>query len=284
MTAIPRCLTEAIIDVPSLPAVYSRLSTAVEDPRRSVRDIESVVHEDAALAGRLLRLANSAFFGFPARVDTISRAITLIGTRQLRDLALATSVMDIFKGLSPEHITMESFWRHSVACGLVSRILATWRREPNPEQFFVAGLLHDIGRLIMYLKLSNDMSHILDTARQSGELLFRCEQAHLGYDHAAVGGELLSRWNLPPHIFMAVAYHHAPHQAGLHTQTAALVHVADMLVNGMACGSSGERYVPPLSTEAWQLLGLPASVIEPTLKLLKQQIADTLGTLLGDGQ
>jgi HD-like signal output (HDOD) protein len=156
MTAIPGRLIQAVKDVPSLPAAFSRLNTAVEDPRCTTRDIETIVREDAPLSGRLLRLANSAYFGFPGRVDTIARAITLVGTRQLRDLVLATSVIDMFKGVPTAHITMESYWQHSVACGLAARILASLRREPNPEQFFVAGLLHDIGRLIMYIQLSDD--------------------------------------------------------------------------------------------------------------------------------
>lgn len=282
MTAIPRHLTDAVKDVPSLPAVFSRLSAAVEDPRHSIRDIESVVREDTALAGRLLRLANSAYFGFPARIDTLSRAITLVGTRQVRDLALATSVIDMFKGLSPEHVTVESFWKHSIACGLTARILANWRREPNPEQFFVAGLLHDIGRLIMYIRLSDEMARVLAHARRSGELMYVCERNLLGYDHASVGGELLQRWNLPPHICAAVAGHHAPQQAGAHAPAAALIHVADILVNAADCGSSGEHFVPPLDAEAWRLMGLPASILSPTLKLLKEQLADTVDTLLGD--
>lgn len=282
MTTLPRFLTDAVKDVPSLPAAFSRLNAAVDDPHHSTSDIESVVREDTALAGRLLRLANSAYFGFPARIDTISRAITLVGTRQLRDLALATSIIDIFKGVSPEHVTVESFWKHSIACGLAARILASLRREPNPEQFFVAGLLHDIGRLIMYIKLSDEMARILDTARQTGELMYVCEQNLLGYDHAAVGGELLKRWNLPPHLCTAVACHHAPQQAGAHSASAAQIHVADILVNATGNGSSGERFVPPLDAEAWRLMGLPASAIGPTLKLLKEQLADTVDTLLGD--
>jgi HD-like signal output (HDOD) protein len=282
MMLTPRRLAETVSNVPSLPAIFTRLSVAIEDPRSSIRDIESVVREDAALAGRLLRLANSAYFGFPARVDTLSRAITLVGSRQLRDLAIATSVIDTFRGVSPAHVTMESFWRHSIGSGLVARILSSWRREPNSEQYFVAGLLHDIGRLILFLKLGNDMSAVLEVAKSSGKMLFQCEQEHLGFDHAAVGGELLKRWNLPPHICSAVEFHHIPQRAGSHKQAAAMVHVADILINGIACGGSGERYVPPLDSEAWQLLELSPSIVGPTLKLLEQQLADTLSTLLDD--
>lgn len=273
-------LVKTVRDVPSPPAIFERLNFVINNPCSSIRDIEAVVREDTALAGRLMRLANSAYFGFPARVDTLSRAITLVGSRQLRDLALATSVINMFQGVSPEHITMESFWRHSVGCGLAARILASWRRETNPERYFVAGLLHDIGRMILFLKLADDMAGILDEAKATGELLYLCERKWLGFDHATVGGELLKSWNLPPEICAAVENHHQPLQAGVHKQAASLVHVADILMNGIACGSSGEHYVPPLDPDAWQLLGLSPGCVGPTLKLLKQQLAETLATLV----
>lgn len=276
-----RRLVELVTMVPSLPAVYLRLSAVVDHPRSSMRAIEAVVCEDPSLAGRLLRLANSAFFGFPARVDNLSRAITLVGTRQLRDLAMATSVLELFRGVSPEHVTMPSFWRHGVTCGLAARALAGWRREANPEQYFVAGLLHDIGRLVLYLKLPEEMNRILEQAARSGAPLYEIERQHLGFDHAAVGGELLRHWNLPPHLCDAVAWHHAPRSAKLHEPMAALVHVADVFANAAGYGSSGEARVPPLNTLSWQQLELPPTVVVPTMSLIRQQLADTMATLLG---
>jgi len=282
MPATAKQLAETIATVPSLPAVLSRLTNAIDDPRSSLRRIEAIVQEDSALAGRLLCLANSAYFGYPARVDNLSRAITLVGWRQLRDLTIATSVIDTFRGLAPSQVTTESFWKHSVACGLVARILATWRRESNLEQYFVAGLLHDIGRLVLYVKFPDDMSKVLGVARSSGKLLYQSEAEHLGFDHAAVGGELLKRWNLPAHIHAGVEFHHAPQRAGAHKQMAAAVHIADILVNGIVCGSSGERYVPSLCIEAWQSLDLPPSIVDKTLDLLERQLADALSVFLED--
>ena len=113
-------------------------------------------------------------------------------------------------------------------------------------------------------------------------MLVHCELERLGFDHTDVGGELLKRWNLPPHICASVINHHTPQRAGAHKQAAAVIHVADVLVNGIACGSSGERYVPPLDPAAWEQLGLAPSIVGPTLKLLGQQLNDTLAMLLDD--
>lgn len=282
MTPSARGLAALVGTVPSLPAVFLRLTAVVDDPRSAIRDMEEVVYEDPALAGRLLRLANSAYFGFPGHVDSLSRAITLVGTRQLRDLALATSVLDLFVGVSSEMVSMRSFWRHSVSTGLIARALATWRREANAEQFFVAGLLHDIGRLVLLLKASESMVQALQRSRNNDVLLHVIERDILGFDHATVGNELLQQWNLPPAICAAVGYHHMPMRAGANIPTAALVHVADVMANAIALGSSGMDAVPPLDAGAWAALGLPVSVVKPSLNLVRQQLSDTMAIMLGE--
>lgn len=282
MTMSARSLAAMVGTVPSLPAVFLRLTAVVDDPRSAIRDMEEVVYEDPALAGRLLRLANSAYFGFPGHVDSLSRAITLVGTRQLRDLALATSVLDLFTGVSSELVSMSSFWRHSVSCGLIARALATWRREANAEQFFVAGLLHDIGRLVLLLKASEPMIRALEQSRRDDVLLHAVERDMLGFDHATLGNELLQQWNLPPTICAAVGYHHMPMRAGANVPMAAVVHVADVMANAIAFGSSGMDAVPPLDESAWNTLGVSVSVIRPSLDLVHQQLAETMVILLGD--
>lgn len=266
--------------VSSLPGVYTRLNDAVNDPRTSSHDVADVITEDTGLAARLLKLANSAFFGFPSRIDTISRAVTLVGTRQLRDLALATSIIDQFDGLSTGAVTMESFWQHSVACGVTARILALHRREPNVERYFVTGLMHDIGRLLMFSTLPELAAEALDEAERHGELLYRTERRVLGFDHAEVGGALLKQWKLPVHTVSAVAYHHKPaNDSGLRTDTA-IVHVADLIANALRIGSSGERYVPPLDDGAWTRLGLPENILDVLLPEIERQYQDAAAFIL----
>lgn len=268
--------------ISSLPGAYTRLNDAVNDPRTSSRDVANVIAEDTGLAARLLKIANSAFFGFPSRIDTISRAVTLVGTRQLRDLALATSIIKQFDGLPTGVVTMESFWQHSIACGVAARILATHRREPNVERFFIAGLMHDIGRLVMFITIPELATEALDEAERSSELLYRTERQVLGFDHADVGGALLRQWKLPVHTVSAVACHHSPAtDGGLHTDTA-IVHVADLVANAMRIGSSGERYVPALDIDAWTRLGLSETILGALLSELERQYQDAATFILPD--
>jgi HD-like signal output (HDOD) protein len=266
--------------VSSLPGVYARLNETVDDPRSSSRDVAGVIAEDTGLEARLLRVANSAFFGFPSRIDTISRAVSLVGTRQLRDLALATSIVRQFQGVPDTLVSMESFWRHSLACGVAARILATYRREPNVERFFIAGLMHDIGRLVMFATIPEMATEAFAQARSKGKLLYASEREVMGFDHADVGGALLRHWKLPVPTSDAVAFHHRPAaHGGLHTDTA-IVHVADLISNAMQIGSSGEHFVPPLHTHAWEHLGLPKDILAGTLSELERQYQDAVITIL----
>ena len=136
-------LLKGVVSVSSLPGVYLRLSSVVADPRSSSADVGRVIAEDPGLTARLLKLVNSAMYGFPSKIETVSHAISIVGTAQLQDLALATSVVRLFASMPQELVTMEAFWRHSVACGIAARALAPRRREVNVD--LVLGDVH-VGR------------------------------------------------------------------------------------------------------------------------------------------
>jgi len=254
-------LLQGVVSVTSLPGVYLRLSAVVSDPRSSAADVGRVIAEDPGLTARLLRLVNSAMYGFPSRIETVSHAISIVGTAQLQDLALATSVIRLFASVPADIVSMESFWRHSVACGVAARALASRRRETNVERYFVAGLLHDIGRPIMYVKAPAQARAAIERARERGEPLFESEQHQFGFDHAHVGHALLELWKLPPSLREAVLLHHHPERAQRFPVEAAVVHVADLITNALGLGSSGENLVPPVVPEAWETIGLSPAMI-----------------------
>ena len=262
-------------ELPSLPAVFIKVNEAIEDPKSSMRDIAEIISCDQSLSARLLRLANSAFFGFFSKVDTISQAVTIIGTKQLRDLILATSVIQVFKDISTDLVDIKSFWEHSIGCGIASRLLASYQNEINVEHFFVAGLLHDIGRLILYWKNPEQMKDILFRASENDKLLHQVEREVMGYNHAEVGGLLLRQWQLPGNLEDPVKYHHNPTRAPNYPIDSGIVHVADMIVNGMEMGTSGERIVPPLDEHSWKNIRLSPSILEPLSNQLNEQYSDT---------
>jgi HD-like signal output (HDOD) protein len=280
MVYSPRELLESYVEISSLPTIFYRISEAVNNPRASMADIGKIIGDDPGLTARLLRLVNSAFYGFPSRIDTITQALVIIGTQQLCDLALGTSVMTLFNGIPEDLVNMQSFWRHSMTCGIIAKTLAVHRREPNIERFFVTGMIHDIGRLVIYKKMPEQAREVILRCKSSGTLLFLGEREVIGFDHAILGGMLLQLWNLPAAIVEPVSFHHQPREARHYPVEAAVVHVADIIANATQSGSSGERFAPPLDGKAWEILSLSTSILTPTLDHLERDVKDMVQSIL----
>jgi HD-like signal output (HDOD) protein len=261
-------------DLPSLPTIYFDLKEAINDPRSTTTTIGRIISNDQCLAARLMRLANSSFYGFPTSVDNIGDAITLIGLQQTRDLALATFVIDVFKGMDSELVTTNSFWKHSIGCGVCSRLLAAERREHKTEKFFLIGLLHDIGRLLMFVSQPRTSEEVLERCRETGELEYRVEREIFGCDHAEVGGRILQKWMLPRGVSEAVHCHHQPGVAQSSLIESSIVHVADVIVNALGLGTSGAAKVPPLSPDAWNRLGIKSGALPLIIEELDRQMVD----------
>jgi putative nucleotidyltransferase with HDIG domain len=276
-------LVRSVSQVGTVQPIYERLGAVMNHPLSSATDIGRVISDDPDLTARLLRLVNSPIYGFPSRISTVSQAISIVGMNQLHDLAVAASFSQLFGNVPQELVSMTSFWRHSVACGVGARSIAVLRKEPNVERFFVAGLLHDIGRPIIYQRLPEDSRRALERARRSGALLQEVEVEVFGFHHGQVGAALLDRWRLPSLLQEAVAWHHQPKYASRFPVEAAVVHVADHLANALQFGTSGERLVPPLRSEAWDRVGLAPTALPTLLTQIEVQFADAVAAILGAG-
>jgi putative nucleotidyltransferase with HDIG domain len=244
----------------SLPNVYFRVDRAINHPASSSADIGAVLRQDMALTARLLRIGNSAFYGFSRRVEDIDEAVRIIGTRQLHDLVLATVVLSQFKGMDARLVTMQSFWQHSLACGIAARAIAKRRRENNIERFFVAGLLHDIGSLVLYQQFPERAQAALERHLQTDVGLEDAERSTVGCDHGAVGAALMTAWTLPQFFREAALNHHSSGHRS-HTPGTAVIHLADLISLSLDLGTNGEVRLPHLSAPAWELVGLPLSTI-----------------------
>lgn len=276
-------LVEQTRTIYSLPYFYERFNEAINHPRSSIADIAKIIIEDQGLTARILKLANSPMFGYYSRVDSITKAVTIIGTQQLRDLAFAASAMGVFKGIPDDLMNMAFFWRHSIACGIVARNLATCLRESNVERFFVAGILHDVGQLIMCAAIPETAGELLALSRSRQEHYHYTERDHLGFDHADLGGALLQAWKLPANIFEPVACHHTPRSAAQFPLESAIVHLAEIICQAFEFGASGEWCVSPLDSGAWDRLGMPVNILATILKQSEPQIEETFDILM-EGQ
>jgi HD-like signal output (HDOD) protein len=279
MSISPDSLVKKTLELVSPPSTYSQLNDLLKDPNSSVDDISAIINTDPALVARLLKVVNSPFYGFPSQISTISRAITIIGTRELINLVLATSVINSFKGIPEDLINMRVFWRNSLACGIAAKALAKRCGYRATERYFIAGLLQNIGSLVLYQSMPEIAREAINSSRFGHEAIFKAEQRLLGFNHADLGATLIKAWRLPSSLAETVQYHHTPSTSVEFPVEVAIVHIADIIVSSAQLGHAGDPHVPPIVPEAWTLLGLELTDIPELLNDINEQL-DALTNIL----
>lgn len=265
----PKRLVKRVENLISLPEVCLRINEVMYKPSTTAADLGEIIALDPALTTRLLKIVNSAFYNFPSKISTVSHAITIIGTRELRDLVLATSAVGAFKNIPNKLVDMEAFWYHSVFCGIVCRVLATEIRQADGERLFVAGLLHDIGKLIIYHQLPEESQQILEYSEGNDVKMLEKELELLGFNHADVGRELMSQWGLPERFCEVVGSYYSPLECQDYITDACVVHVANDMAMAIESGTNVEQqaaeYAPGFDPNAWRKLELSKDRIEPIM-------------------
>lgn len=263
----------------SPPEVYLRLCELLNDPCATSEDMARVISTDPALTARLLKLVNSSFYRFPAPIETVSRAVTVIGMLQLVHLTLATSVVKAFAGISSRLIDMDAYWRHSIYVGVVARILAKRAGIDDPELLFTAGILHDIGILIICHGVPDLAREALQRSQKANLPLYMAEREIMGFDHGNVGGDLARAWQLSPRLEEAMEYHHRPDdiRPRRRCKEAAIVHLADAIASITGQSETGTGLVSQPCHEAWAMAGLPIIMrLEEVIESADVQFAEAL--------
>ncbi|MDX9768312.1 MAG: HDOD domain-containing protein [Ectothiorhodospiraceae bacterium] len=267
----------------SLPAIVTRLNAMLADENTSTAEIAKMVSQDPGLSMRLLKVANSPFYGLSTHVDTVSRAITVIGREPFHELLLATAVTRAFHGIPEELITMEDFWRHSVYCAVAARLMAEKVLPARSESIFVAGLLHDIGRLVIFKRLPEKAheAYLLGLAQGGGMEPQAAERAVMGFDHAQVGGALAQEWCLPQSLQECIRCHHEPRAADAFQVEAAIVHIANTVAHMAQLDTRDLRDAPPIDPLAWERTGLTEDMVGELVEAAEQQVVEAESILLG---
>jgi putative nucleotidyltransferase with HDIG domain len=274
-------LVRGEVKLVSFPQIYFKIVEVLESPLSTANHVAEVVGKDTSLSARLLRVVNSPIYGFPSTIDSISKAVTIIGGNELTTLAMGISVIDCFKDIPTGTLDVKSFWMHSIAVGIISGILAGKQTGVSEERLFVAGVLHDIGKLIM---IKHYPAHSVQVMKEAGERACSTQQLEkeiFGFHHARVGSLLLEEWKIPPVLKSIVNYHHKPLCAEDPVEPC-IVHVADFTATALGFGSSGTMRAPTLDAEALQILSLSSDELVQVASLAERQFNEVVHAFLGE--
>jgi len=260
------------VDLCSPPEVFTLVSQALDDDTKGANDIAELIERDPSLSARMLKIVNSAFFGFPARIKSISHAVTILGDRDLRMLVMTTSVVERFADQPNSLLSMRDFWAHSLKVALCAKFLAA--RHPKKRQLssvFISALLHDIGRLVMYTKAPDLARFAALTAKTERGTEIDAEIASFGFSHADLGGALLNRWKVPESLQHAAYFHHQPELADSDQDEVTLVYIANKLAHAdFMSEESIHAHISP-DDPVWLRIDLPYNVITPVLTDVTEQ-------------
>jgi len=246
---------EQLSNLPTLPNLLKKFNKMISNPNVSMEAFGKELGKDQALTSKLLKLVNSSFYGFPGRISTITHALVLLGNDALKGLIITSN---IFENISPEAYPL---WRHSIAVSLASRAIARELSLPDIEEFAVAGLLHDIGKVILHIEAPEEYRTVINHSHTTEHPIWQAETEMLGFDHATIGLWICEDWTLPAKLAFPIGYHHKPSRSKEHTIRVAVVALSDILVRGMGGGAEHD---------------LPIEVTDP---ILEEQVPLTLEQL-----
>jgi putative nucleotidyltransferase with HDIG domain len=254
--------------LPTLPGLISKLGALTEDNKVSAQEIARVVSMDQVLSAKVLRLVNSAFYGFSRRVSTVSNAIILLGVNVVKSLTISSSIFEIMEK------NVVGLWEHSMGVAVAANIISRELKLPEPEETSTAALLHDIGKVIIKIRLQDDYSQLAVQIKEKGLMMVEAERELFGTDHAEIGEWIAQTWLLPEKLIEPIACHHDVEKSSVQRAKTAVVHIADVLIKASAFGFGGDDIVPQIQPTAWNKLGLTEPVLEEIIEKVEDKLVE----------
>jgi HD-like signal output (HDOD) protein len=251
---------EKMDQIPSLPGIVMRLIKVVNSSESSAEDVAELIEKDPALTSKVLRLANSAFYGIPRSVSSVQSAVVILGFNTLKSIVLSASVLKLFSSKkTPQVFDRTRFWKHSIVCALAAKTVSQSvmsRIGIDPQSAFCAGIMHDIGKLIFELFTPKEYADVCEHSLKKMISLTEAEVAQLGINHADIGRILADKWALPLDLEYAIVYHHNPRAANKIRELVSLVHIADAISHQLHCGLWDDETPPLECRDARKILSL----------------------------
>ena len=249
-------------DLPTLSTVVMRLNEMIASPTTSAADVGSLISQDLALTGKTLKLVNSSFYGFPKKINSIIHAIVILGFNKVKNIALSVSVLQAFKKTPGKGFDYFGFWEHTIATAISAEVIARNLKSAYQEEAFVAGLLHDIGKLLLVQYFPDEYGKVRELIDREKITMFQAENEVIGFNHSLIGLWIAEKWNFPEPLCMAIRMHHNPLMARAHRELVLTVHVADIFARALGIGNGGDPYLPELEQTIWDQLRLNTTLAD----------------------
>ncbi len=268
-------IIDRVSNLPTPPLVYQQINKVINDPRTSAFDIAAIITEDAAMSAKVLKLSNSAYYGLPKQVTSIKKAVIVLGVEAVRSLVLYTGVFKFFGDEKLDPMFHQEYWRHSLLTAVGSKLFAckgAGMCNVETEQAFSAGLLHDIGRLLMHIYIPEDFAAVTKLSEEKQIDPFEVENQLLDYNHCDLGSLFAQRWKLPDVIGHAIQYHHTPAEAGEEWNNVSLISLADKIaVSAFDVDEEEDADLTDIFEEAENNLGVSAYDVRQTIAQLREE-------------
>lgn len=259
-------------NLPMLPEVATAALRLTDDPTASARSLETIIEADSAVTAKMLRVANSAYYG-GREVSSITRAVTMLGLDTVRSLILAISYQHLLSGdFGCRLFSKVDFWRHSLAVATASRILGKIKLPSRADELYSIGMIHDVGMLVFERFCPREFDYAIEYARRNGIPVHQAEKRVFGTDHAEVGGLLASKWNLSPAMQAAIEFHHDPSEAEAEKETTSIIALSDTIAYrcGMGNNVASER---EFDEECMEVLNIPEEQLQIIINVVLGEVA-----------
>jgi len=263
----------------SLPDIYWRLKEILDTHDYSLQDVAQLIVYDPGLTARMLRIVNSAYFGFAAKIDTVNHAVSILGVQQVEDLILTTSIADALGDYECEHLDIKQFWLRSVYGAIAARDLAGECNLMDGERMFVAGLLSGIGHLILYQSVPVLAQQAQRQADETGQALHLAEQDVIGFDHAQVAAMLMQNWKLPDSHITVIKNHLDLDPAADFFLETSIAHIAALIGNAFAENRPLDEVLVKADNKAWDATGLDIGHCEAIDQVVAEQLNGVVNLL-----
>lgn len=262
--------------LPTLPTVYQALMEKLENPKATINDIADTIVLDISSTTKLLQIVNSSMFSFQTKINTISQAISLLGFNEVRNVILTLAITDYFKNFKRDKdIIQLDLWQHSIATGIIARIIAKELRINNPETLFISGLLHDVGKLILITTYQKDYFDLLFNSHLTDKQLSSLEVEKFGIAHDEVGYQLVSKWNIGLEIAESIKFHHNFNDNSDYKLNISIVYLANVIAKIMNLGKSGNLHVDKPDNRIWSVLNLKPGFLKSIHNEIEKQFYES---------